>query len=94
MFIFVFNPTIHSSISLKVFHYFYLFFFHGKYRLLQKTNQFLGTPEDVREMVFKNLDIAGKKGGLFVAPTHLLEPDVPVENVVAYIKACAEYTSR
>ena len=42
----------------------------------------------------KNLDIAGKKGGLFVAPTHLLEPDVPVENVVAYIKACAEYTSR
>jgi uroporphyrinogen decarboxylase len=45
-------------------------------------------------MVFKNLDIAGKKGGLFVAPTHLLEPDVPVENVVAYIKACAEYTSR
>ncbi len=50
-----------------------------------------GTPADVRAKVFENLDIAGKKGGLFVCPTHLLEPDVPVENVVAYIKACTEY---
>ena len=50
-----------------------------------------GTPEDVRRMVFENLDIAGKQGGLFVCPTHLLEPEVPVENVVAYIRACADY---
>ena len=53
-----------------------------------------GTPAEVRKKVFDNLDIAGKKGGLFVAPTHLLEPDVPVENIVAYINACAEYTSK
>ena len=53
-----------------------------------------GTPSEVRKKVFDNLDIAGKKGGLFVAPTHLLEPDVPVENIVAYINACAEYTSK
>ena len=52
-----------------------------------------GTPAEVRKKVFENLDIAGKKGGLFVAPTHLLEPDVPVENIVAYIRACAEYTN-
>ena len=51
-----------------------------------------GTPEDVRRTVFENLDIAGEKGGLFVCPTHLLEPEVPVENVIAYIKACADYT--
>lgn len=50
-----------------------------------------GTPEDVRRTVFENLDIAGEKGGLFVCPTHLLEPEVPVENVIAYIKACADY---
>ena len=50
-----------------------------------------GTPEDVRRTVFENLDIAGEKGGLFVCPTHLLEPEVPVENVIAYIKACEEY---
>ena len=53
-----------------------------------------GTPAEVRKKVFDNLDIAGKKGGLFVAPTHLLEPDVPVENIVAYINACAEYTNK
>jgi uroporphyrinogen decarboxylase len=50
-----------------------------------------GTPEDVRRTVFENLNIAGEKGGLFVCPTHLLEPEVPVENVIAYIKACADY---
>ena len=50
-----------------------------------------GTPDDVRREVFKNLDIAGSKGGLFVCPTHILEPEVPVENLVAYIKACQDY---
>ena len=53
-----------------------------------------GTPAEIRQKVFENLDIAGKKGGLFVAPTHLLEPDVPIENIAAYIQACAEYTNR
>lgn len=50
-----------------------------------------GTPEEVRRTVFDNLDAAGEKGGLYVCPTHLLEPEVPVENVIAYINACAEY---
>jgi uroporphyrinogen decarboxylase len=52
-----------------------------------------GTPEDVRREVFKNLEIAGRKGGLYVCPTHLLEPEVPLENVLAYIHACEDYTS-
>lgn len=30
-------------------------------------------------------------GGLFVAPTHLLEPEVPWENIEAYVEACREY---
>lgn len=51
-----------------------------------------GTPDDVRRTVFENLDIAGEHGGLFVCPTHLLEPEVPLENVLAYIKACEDYT--
>jgi uroporphyrinogen decarboxylase len=50
-----------------------------------------GTPDDVRREVFTNLDTAGDKGGLYVCPTHLLEPEVPVENVVAYLKACRDY---
>ena len=50
-----------------------------------------GTPEDVRRTVFENLDIAGREGGLLVCPTHMLEPEVPVANVVAYIDACRDY---
>jgi uroporphyrinogen decarboxylase len=52
-----------------------------------------GTPEEVRRKVFENLDIAGEQGGLYVCPTHLLEPEVPVENVVAYVQACIDYTN-
>ncbi len=51
-----------------------------------------GTPEEVRNKVFENLSIAGPKGGLFVCPTHMLEPEVPIETVVAYIQACRDYT--
>ena len=50
-----------------------------------------GTPAQIRENVWRNLDIAGDKGGLYVAPSHMLEPDVPWENVMAYVDACREY---
>ncbi len=63
--------------------------FHGT--IGTQTTMPFGTPDDVRREVFKNLEIAGEKGGLFVSPTHLLEPEVPVENVVAYIKACQDF---
>lgn len=64
--------------------------FHGT--IGTQTTMPFGTPEEVRRKVFENLDIAGKQGGLYVCPTHLLEPEVPVENVVAYIQACVDYT--
>ena len=63
--------------------------FHGT--IGTQTTMPFGTSEDVRGMVFRNLDIAGKKGGLLVEPTHLLEPEVPTENLVAYISACRDY---
>jgi len=50
-----------------------------------------GTPEDVRRVVHENLDIAGEQGGLFVCPTHVVEPEVPWENIEAYFRACNEY---
>ncbi len=50
-----------------------------------------GTPEQIRDQVFRNLDIAGEKGGLFCCPTHLLEPEVPWGNIEAYVNACKEY---
>ena len=46
-----------------------------------------GTPEEVIQKVHENLDIAHGRG-LFVAPTHLLEPEVPWENILAYVEAC------
>lgn len=56
-----------------------------------QTTMPFGTPEEVKAQVRRHLDIAGEKGGLFVSPTHLLEPEVPWENIKAYIEACKEY---
>ncbi len=50
-----------------------------------------GTPDEVKRAVWRNLDIAGKKGGLWCTPTHILEPEVPWENILAYVDACREY---
>jgi uroporphyrinogen decarboxylase len=50
-----------------------------------------GTPTEVHEVVIRNLEIAGDRGGLLCCPTHMLEPDVPWENIEAYIKACKEF---
>ena len=63
--------------------------FHGT--IGTQTTMPFGTPQDVRDMVCRNLDIAGEKGGLLVGPTHMLEPEVPTENLVAYIRACQDY---
>ena len=63
--------------------------FHGT--IGTQTTMPFGTPQEVRAQVFRNLDIAGPKGGLLVAPTHLLEPEVPWENIKAYIQACRDY---
>lgn len=56
-----------------------------------QTTMPFGTPDDVRGVVFKNLSIAGAAGGLVCCPTHLIEPEVPWENIVAYVDACEAY---
>lgn len=63
--------------------------FHGT--IGTQTTMPFGTPEEVKTEVWRNLDIAGEHGGLFVAPTHLLEPEVPWENINAYVNACRDY---
>lgn len=63
--------------------------FHGT--IGTQTTMPFSTPEEVKKTVHRNLDIAGPYGRLFVAPTHLLEPEVPWENVLAYVEACREY---
>jgi uroporphyrinogen decarboxylase len=56
-----------------------------------QTTMPFGTPGDVKREVCRNLEIAGDKGGLLCKPTHLLEPEVPWENIIAYVEACFEF---
>ncbi len=56
-----------------------------------QTTMPFGSAEDVRREVLRNLDIAGEKGGLLCTPTHLLEPEVPYRNILAYVEACKDW---
>ena len=47
--------------------------------------------EQVAGIVAANLNTAGKNGGLIISPTHLLEPEVPPENIESYMLACRHY---
>jgi uroporphyrinogen decarboxylase len=58
---------------------------------IQTTMPF-GTPDDVRAEVKRIIDTLGRPdGGLVIAPTHVLEPDVPWENITAFFEAVEEY---
>jgi len=46
-----------------------------------------GSPDDVRREVRTRVETVGAGGGLFLAPTHVLEPEVPYENIVAFVEA-------
>ena len=59
-----------------------------------QTTMPFGTPEEVYNKVHDNLNIVGPMGGLFCAPTHILEPEVPWENILAYVKACKDYNPK
>ena len=52
-----------------------------------------GTPEEVRETVLENLRVCGAKGGIVIGPTHMVEPEVPWENLVAMKEAAASFTA-
>jgi len=56
-----------------------------------QTTMPFGTPEDVREEVKERIETVGKGGGLLLAPSHILEPEVPWENIVAFFEAIEEY---
>jgi len=50
-----------------------------------------GTPGDVRREVKTRIETVGRGGGLVLGPTHMLEPDVPWENIVALYQAIEDY---
>jgi len=59
-----------------------------------QTTMPFGTPEEVKKVTRRNLEIAGEKGGLLCCPTHLLEPEVPWENITAYVQACRDFSKQ
>ena len=52
-----------------------------------QTTMPFGKPEDVSAEVKKVQKILGVNGGLLIAPSHILEPEVPWANVVAFVEA-------
>jgi len=56
-----------------------------------QTTMPFGTPEGVRKAVIKSIETVGRGGGLVVAPTHILEPEVPWENIMAFIDTVKNY---
>ena len=52
----------------------------------------LGTPEDVRQHVRKNIEVfSSKRGGYVFTQVHNIQQDVPVENVEAMFEAAYEF---
>jgi uroporphyrinogen decarboxylase len=51
-----------------------------------QTTMPFGTPETVREKTQETMRILGKYGNLLLAPTHILEPEVPWKNVTTFIE--------
>ena len=50
-----------------------------------------GSADDVRRECQKLIDRAGARGGLLLAPSHMLEPEVPMENIRALIETVQEH---
>jgi uroporphyrinogen decarboxylase len=53
-----------------------------------------GTPGDIKQTVLSRFKKCGSRGGIVIGPTHLVEPEVPWENLVALKEAADEYYSK
>lgn len=54
-----------------------------------QTTMPFGTPDDVRAAVAKLADVTRRGCAVLAAPTHVLEPDVPDDNIDALVEAIA-----
>jgi len=50
-----------------------------------------GSVADVESTVAKMIETCGRNGGLILAPTHVLEPEVPLANIDMFFAACRKY---
>ena len=56
-----------------------------------QTTMPFGTAVEVRQVCQKMFQEVGRGGGLGLAPTHVLEPEVPWANIQAFVDAVKEY---
>lgn len=56
-----------------------------------QTTMPFGTPDDVRQVVRERVWTLGGDGALVLSPTHVLEPEVPLENIRALIETVREF---
>jgi uroporphyrinogen decarboxylase len=50
-----------------------------------------GSSENVKDEIKRMKETVGKGGGLLLAPTHILEPEVPWKNILAFFEAADLY---
>jgi len=53
-----------------------------------------GTPQQVRQEVWRRLDDLARDGGYVLAAVHDVQPEVPPENVCALFDAAGEWEAR
>jgi uroporphyrinogen decarboxylase len=56
-----------------------------------QTTMPFGSPEEVKKIIKERIETVGKDGGLLLGPTHILEPEVPWDNILAFFDAIDEY---
>jgi uroporphyrinogen decarboxylase len=47
--------------------------------------------EEIEKEIYHLLDVVGMGGGYILAPCHNIQPDTPLENVLALYRAVAKY---
>jgi len=50
-----------------------------------------GSKEEVKRVARQRLERCGTRGGIVLGPTHMVEPEVPWENIMAIIEASREF---
>ena len=53
-----------------------------------------GTRDEVKRIALSRLKKCGSKGGIVIGPTHMVEPEVPWDNLVAITEAAREFEQK
>ena len=53
-----------------------------------------GTPQQVREQVLRRCEVFSKDGGFMFNSVHNIQPNTPVDNIIAMINAVHEFSGR